>query len=265
MNINIVGDTEFLSQYVSDMQGFEFPSTRVVLDDLPSRDGALFIGARFGSRPMSWKGLIKEPDVQEKRRELISACSVGELKTLEFETCDGIPVEAYVEVLDLVAPYKYNRCIYLVQVVAPDPRFFSQTETVKFTGITVDDGGTPIPTAIPTPIPGGSNLSFSVVNSGSYYATPTFSVRGPGTNFSIKNLTNGQQLLLNLTLTDNQTVIINTALKTAYLGTQNVFGSVVGDWITLVPGNNILAFNAGAGITANTRLTVSFKSAFLGI
>lgn len=263
--IQIIGNNGFTCTDIAQPSGFEFPETRPIIEDIPAREGAIYISSMFGRRNLSWQGLIREPDIQEKRRALIRACRVGQLKTIQFETCDGIPVQADIEVIRLLMPYRLNRSIYLIQAVAPDYRFFSQTLVTAHTFITESTGGTPVPAAVPAPIGGGSSIDFFVVNEGNIEASPVFTIRGPGTNFVVQNTTTGQQFTVNLTLLTNETVVIDTMRRTAFQGNQNVFGSFSGSWMTLIPGENRIKFNASGGTTANTRLTISFRSAWAGI
>jgi hypothetical protein len=262
--IEIINDEHsFVCEHLAEPTGFEFPETRLVMEDIPSRDGSLYIGSRFGRRNLSWKGLILHPDTRDKRRNLVQACRVGQLKTILFELCPGLDVQTEIEVVKLTMPYELNRSPYLIQAVAPDYRFFSQSEISINTEITEIDGGVPVPMALPAPIPGGSSLNFSAVNNGNTSTSPTFTIRGPGSSFVVTNFTTGEQFELDLTLTNVETVVIDTYNKTAFKDSQNVFGAFEGDWIQLEPGANIITFNA-IGYTANTRLTVSYRDAYLG-
>lgn len=262
--IEIVNDDHsFVCEHIANPTGFEYPETRLVMEDIPSRDGSLYIGSRFGRRNLSWRGLILHPDTRDKRRNLIQACRVGQLKTILFELCPGLDVQTDIEIVRLTMPYELNRSPYLIQAVAPDYRFFSQTETTVNTGITVQSGGVPVPMAVPAPIPGGSSLNFSITIDGNVATSPVFSVRGPGSNFLVTNQSTGESFELDLTLTSVETVVIDTYNKTAFNGSQNVFGSFSGDWIVLEPGSNVLTFNA-VGYTANTRLSVAYRQAYLG-
>lgn len=263
--INILnGADNFICEYIGNAVGFEYPLTRPVIEDIAGRDGALYISNRFGRRPLAWTGLIRS-DVMASRRELIKVCKVGNLKTIQFTTCDGLALQTNIDILNLIAPYKNGQTVYHIEAVAPDYRFYSQDLIIAYTYITESQGGTPIPAAIPAPIGGGSSVDFSITNLGNIDTDPTFVIRGPGTNFVVRNLTTGRSFNLNLTLLNNETVRIDTLNKTAYKGVQNVFGSVVGDWFTLVPGVNRITFSASSGTDVNTRLAVEYRHAYLGI
>lgn len=267
--ITIINDSlEFTCEKIAEAEGFEFPEVRAVFIDPPSRHGTLYINSLKGRRSLSWRGLITD-DIQINRRLLASVCEPGNLKIIEFETCDGIAVRTLVEITGLVNPYRINRSPYLIQAIAPDPNFESQTLHSESTGITVQEGGTPVPAAVPAPIGGGSSLNFILVNNGNTDAQPIFTIQGPGENFLIQNVDTGETINLNLELTANESVIINTKEFTAYKGSQSVFGSVVRNpsagWISLQPGTNRIVFNASAGFDENTLLTVEWRDTYTGI
>jgi hypothetical protein len=270
LTIQIInGEREYLCEDLGSIEGFEFPTTRNVYLDPPNRGGTLYINSYPGRRLLSWQGLIRSNNA-ENRRLLASACEIrGFLKTIKFTTCDGIPVQTNIEVDSLTMPYRTNRSIYLIEATAPDFRFQGQTLKSFSTGITIQDGGTPIPAAIPAPIPGGSSTSFVLVNSGNVNAQPIFTVRGPGTNFLIQNIDTGELIRLNLTLQANETVLIDTANNTAYKGNQNVFGSITrepaGTWVSLRPGNNRIIFRASSGYTGSTQLTILYRDSYGGV
>lgn len=265
----INGDVEFLCEDIgAGPEGFEFPTTRDVFLDLPDQPGTLYINSLPGRRILSWKGLIKT-DIQENRRLLAAACIPGSLKTIQFSTCDGLDLQAEIEVTKLLAPYSKFRSIYMIEAIAPDFRFYSQILNSESTGITEASGGMPIPGAIPAPIPGGASLNFVLTNFGNYSTKPVFTIRGPGTNFIVQNVDTGEKFNLNLTLLTNETVVIDTSDNSVLKGNADFFGLVVrdpaGHWVTLRPGTNRLVFNAETGVDANTRLTVDWRHAYGGV
>lgn len=268
MDIRIVDNSlnEFTCEEVGGAEGFEYSETRPIIDDIPARDGALYIGSRFGRRPLSWQGFIRGLDVFERRRSLIRVCKVGELKTIEFTTFDGLELQAEVEILGLIMPYQKKAVVYLIEAVAPDPRFYSQELISETTEITEAEGGVPIPAAIPAPIGGGSSINFTLNNEGNTDTNPIFVIHGPGSDFVVQNTTTGEQFHLDLELTNTESVAIDTNLRTVIKGaSQNVFGSFSGDWMVLRPGNNIIIFNGGAGVDVETSLTVNYRHSYLGI
>lgn len=266
MNILITDQiNSFLCEDVGYTEGFEYPTTRPVIEDIPAREGALYLGSQFGRRPLSWQGTIKGLDVLERRRNLIKACRVGYLKTIQFTTKDNLDLQAEVEILKILMPYQYTAIAYLIEAVAPDFRFYSQTLYTQASAVTQFQGGTPIPAAIPAPIGGGSNLTFEIVNNGNIYSNPIFTIQGSGTEFIVNNITTGESFTIDLTLQAGESVVVDTNERTAFQGNQNVFGAFTGDWMRLDPGSNFITFNVGTGKTSETELSVSFRDAYIGL
>lgn len=248
-----------------EFEGFEYPTTRPVIIDLPARNGALYIKNLFGRRRMSWSGDIVDDEVFGIRRNILLAMTVGELKTIQFTTYDGLELETYADILKVVMPYTNGVHNYLVEAVAPDYRFYSQEETTESTAITSIGGGVPVPFAIPMPIGGVSTNPLVVNNLGTIFTNPTITIHGPGTNFTVQNITTGQKMELQTTLTSNESVVIDTRLHTVMKGNQNLFGSFSGDWLTIQTGINNISFNVLSGDAANTLLSITYKSAWLGV
>lgn len=262
----INGTFQFLCEDVSESEGFETPTTRDVFIDPPEREGSLFIGELAGKREMAWKGLIKTA-IQSKRRLLARVCQPGGLKTLQFQTCDGIDVQIQATV-KLVNAYSKTRSPYMISAKAPYPYFESQLLRTAKTGITARAGGTPIPAAIPAPIGEGGGTPFIVVNAGDMPARPRLEIHGPGNNFLVQNLDTGEIIRLQTELASNEVVIIDTVSNEAFKGEQNVYGLIerepVGQWLRLVPGNNRIVFSALTGFGPLTELTISWRDTYAG-
>lgn len=266
-NIRIInGAYQFLCEYVSQAEGFDVPTTRDVFIDPPEREGSLFINEIAGKRELSWRGLIKD-NIQANRRLLARVCQPGGLKTLQFELCDGVAVQIDATV-KLVNNYSKTRSPYMISAKAPNPYFLSQLLHSETTPITVRKGGMPIPAAIPGPIGAGGGAPYVITNAGDIFARPTFAIQGPGNNFLVQNLDTGESFRLETSLTSSEVAIIDTVTNEATKGTQNIFGLItrnpVGSWITLRPGTNRIIFSAISGISAATKLTISWRDTYSG-
>jgi hypothetical protein len=249
---------------IRSLEGWEFPTTRPVIDDLPTTDGALYVTSKFGRRNFAFSGYLVN-DCLEKRRELVSTMHQGRLKTLTFTTLDDLELQASVEITNLLNPYTQMTKPLMIEMVAPDYRFYSQALQSSVTGTTRLIGGTPIPTAIPLSlaVTSGSN-KLVIINNGHTKSPATFTITGPGTDFIIQNQTTGEILNLNLTLLANETVTItsNIARKGA---NQNVYGSVTGTRWQVAPGSNTVHFDALSGSDGNTSLKIEYRHAYLGV
>ena len=246
-------------------EGFEYPTSKNVIEDLPARDGSLYIDSKLRRRRLSVQGDLLGDSVFTLRRNLITPLTAGELLTLKFTTYDDLELQTSVVVDNLVMPYTHQIHRYLLEMIAPDFRFYSQELLSQSTEITSTPGGTPVSAAVPAPVGGGSSLNYLIENLGNYNTLPIFEITGPGTDFNIQNLTNGQSFNLNLTIASGHTVTIDTQNKSVTRSTTNLFGSFDGDFIQLSPGNNILTFNALSGTDSNTQLTTKYRHAYLGV
>lgn len=262
----INGLVQFLCEEVGQPEGFDFPTSRNVYIDPPNRGGTLDISSLPGRRNLSWRGLIKT-NVAENRRLLAQACAHGPRKTIKWTTCDGIELQTEVRIDSLINPVTNGMSPYLITATAPDFRFLSQTLHSQNISISTSKGGTPIPAAIPAPIPGTGTSFANVFNAGNAESEPLFTIRGPGKNFTIFNKTTGQKIYIEINLAANETVTINTQTNEVFKGNQNSFGLVTrtptGKWLHLAPGNNQIYFDAESLSNANTLLTILWNDAYL--
>lgn len=271
MNSIVISNTsiQFDCQHLR-VEGFEYPSVNASIEDISGQSGAVYVNAKFGRRPLSWEGVITS-DVPVSRRSLINVCRAGELKTITFETCDGLELQAEIEVLKLVMPYRIGRTKYLVEAVAPDSRFYSQElVSVDITQTSIRGGASipfpSIPLAIPQSDLTDEELNAIVTNEGSEATDPIFVITGPGTGFTIINVTTGKEFTLSSELLDGEFVEIDVRNGTVlFNGTTNVYDEFEGDFITLEPGDNQFEFIVAADVDVETSLNVTYRHAYLGI
>lgn len=246
------------------LTGFEYPTVINSIEDISGRNGALYINSKFGRRRLSWQGLLKE-DVLVNRRSLERALRAGALKTLQFETCDGLALQVQVEVESLEMPYYLGRTKYLIEAVAPDYRFVGQTLHEFETTETVLHGGAQIPATIPMSLSSGSALANTINNLGSEYADPIFIIHGAGTNFIVRNQTTEEQFVLDYNLGTNDYIEVDVVNRTVLLnGLTSIYSSLEGSFWQLAPGVNTIGFNT-IGDDGNTLLTIQYRDSYLGI
>ena len=74
-------------------------------------------------------------------------------------------------------------------------------------------------------------------------ALPVWTVKGPVANPCLKNATTGETLTYNNTLAANDTLVVDMSERTAILnGTTNVIEDMVGGWVELTAGDNIISY-----------------------
>lgn len=276
----IDGDDTFTWQAVNHgaiieaIEGFDYPTVRNVMENIPGRDGALYINSLFGRRRMMWEGAYRSESHNESfelRRDATKVLKQGVLKTLKCTTFDNIDLQAQIEVLAYRANYNKRGNRYQVEVVAPDYRLYSQTLSTLDTSETTSQGGMPIPTPIPASFSDtGGGGPVTVENGGTVSTPPTLIITGPGTNFTIQNITTGQAVTLNTTLSSGEIVIIDVVNKTVIKGTnQNLYGSFDAtdrlNWLELAAGENEINFAAASGTDVNTNLRIQWRDAYLGV
>lgn len=255
---------------IQTLNGFEFYDHRPVIENVPGRDGSLFVENRAGSRRLAWEGKLigtSLTDWLSERRELLSAIDRG-LQTVQFVTDDGLSlqVEALVDrVLLPMTSESVQHGQYALEIVAPDWRLYGQTLHSTTTGITSLSGGTPIPTAIPLSLATASIARPSVTNAGNESTPPTLTIQGPGTGFTVQNITTGEYFTLSVNLTAGDSVTIDVVNRTVLQGSTNVYGNFTGTWWLLRPGVNEINFVATSGSDSSTRLTVSHRDAYKGV
>lgn len=263
-------DNSITGSVLQDFEGFEYSEVRDVIESIPGREGALYINALFGRRRLSWSGEYlgdDEDQVFTLRRNASKVLQPGSLKTLEFTTYDSLDLQAEVEVVGYTAPYKKAVNRYKVECVAPDPRFYSQTLQTSNTSETTSQGGLSIPTAIPASFSDTGGSGPVIVNNGGTVASPpTLTITGPGTNFTIQNITTGKTMKLNTTLSSGETVVFDVVDRTVTKGSnQNLYGSFSGSWWELEPGDNEINFQASSGSDSDTNLKIEFRDAYIGV
>lgn len=253
------------------VEGFEYPTVISSVEDISGISGAIYVNSKFGRRLLSWQGLLST-NIPENRRVIEQICRAGSLKTIQFETCDGLQLQAEVEVLSIVMPYRIGRTKYLIQAVAPDSRFYSQELIdVDITQTSIRGGASiPFPT-IPVAITQSDltdeELNAIVNNSGSEATEPILTIYGPGTGFTVRNDTTDKEFTLSTALLDGEYVTIDVRNGTVIMnGTTNVYEDFDGDFPLLEPGDNEFRFIVAADIEPDTtRLNVQYRHAYIGI
>ncbi len=196
--------------------------------------------------------------------------SQGQLVTILIHMQNDVVyrLDGYLESFD--APMDARRLnIATIAIKCDDSRIFSQSTNSQDVGVLGIGGGVEIPTEVPFSIGSGGSTSI-VTNTGNTEASPTFIVRGPGTNFLVQNLTTGKAFRIgrpgnDFTLTSSQEVRVDTIKQSVLQAGLNRSSFFSGDFFTINPGSNEIAFTAESGETEETKVTVQWRDAFLGL
>lgn len=168
----------------------------------------------------------------------------GAMKLLKFTTLDDLTLQAYIEILSVRHPYSGLVRPFLIEMVAPDWRFYSQTEVSQ--------------NIVPS-------VSEVVTNSGNDVSQPVLRIHGPITMATIQNLSTGEQADITYTLINGEYIDIDTLNRTVELddGTA-IFSAFSGEFPKLEPGDNTISLLVTGG-DGNTSLDVIYRHAYNGV
>lgn len=256
-----------------EFEGFEYASVKVAIDDVAGPYGSVYITSKFGARRFAIKGDLISDTIYALRQRLQKALrQTGTIKLIQFTTYDDLELQCEAEVVSVVSPYTHKIHEYLIEFKAPDWRFYSQELITQEMGITSVLGGADIqlpetPVTIDDTPPAGTEINNIVINNGDEITDPIFRITGPGTNFTIENITSDKTLTLTSVIVGGDTVEIDVKNRTVIKnGTDNLYPDVDGDFWSLLPGENELRFFVESDDEiAVTKLEVIFRHAYSGI
>jgi hypothetical protein len=259
------------------VEGLEAPSFRVSDYDKPGEDGGVVSASLHGLRGITLNGKVNGADhatYEANRRALEAACALARdshgfpvLKLLEITTLGGSSYFTYVQVKKLQLPIgRGTTPLFLIQLVAPDPRLYLVGE--QSTGVVSlpTGGGFLVAFVLPVTSSPSSGGAGSVSNSGNVLTYPKITLAGQLTNPYLLNSTTGESFQLNHTINGGETVVIDMAEKTIMLGstpllTAKADGST---WWGLQPGTNLISFSSGSA-SDNGAVEITWYSAVLGL
>jgi len=257
------------------IDGLGSPQTKLTKIDYPTKHGGRLISQYYDKRRIVLGGVIAQGNVNDfmtLREELSHAFAfLGEEKTIELETSDGKQLQfdavAVSELRIRQEPGTPTSASWEIELELEDPIIYSQDIYSGTAYVTIVGGGGTVPATIPLDLSTGSTNALTITNNGNAMVYP-ISVRlyGPGTNFTIQNITLSKALQYNATLTDSEYVDFNFKNKTAYKnGSTNVYGNVSGDWWQLYAGANTITLTVASGDNNDTRVEISWRDGYWGI
>lgn len=249
-------------------QGFDYPNIKSAVADIPGRIGSALIASSYGRRIISWNGELVGSDVFGERRKMLSAMKqVGTMKLIEFTTYDNLDLQCEAEITKVDSPYNHMIQAFLIEAVAPDFRFYSQTLHEDSMAESQIEGGTSIPTPVPIDFDGSeSNGGLNIVNLGNEDTPISFTIKGPGEGFTVRNDTTQKQFRINYAISVGDEIVIDTKNKTVLLnGTYNIYSALEGYFWELVSGTNRIFFIADSDADENTLLEMRWRDAYNGV
>lgn len=160
--------------------------------------------------------------------------------------------------------YTYGRAEAVVQFFCPDPRIYNDTITSQNFN-PVGGGVRSYSKTYSFTYSGGSGgvSSASVTNQGNYTTFPTFTLTGACANPIITNVTTGQFLAVNTSLSATDTLIIDTDLRTIMLNGQAARNllSNTSQWFGLAPQTpTTINYSVASGAGS---CTLAFRDAYI--
>lgn len=152
-----------------------------------------------------------------------------------------------------------------ITMFCPDPRYYSNVAT---TGVMQPQ--TPLGRTYNRTynlIYGGGSLinSLTVTNAGNWTTYPVITIQGPMINPTIGNLTTGQYMTLNTSLTNTDSLVIDLNQKLVTLNGVTARNLVAGNsqWFGAPPGVSNFYFTGTNAVIGTTSATVVYRSAYI--
>lgn len=262
--------------------GAGLPSIRVSEESKSQQDGSIATGYKFGSRTFGWSGRISGATNEAYvavRRALMLALN------MQNKPVEGMPMvftlinddELTLRNVRIIADnfdyaqsepsIVWNR--YQVTFRAAFP-FFEGTESDVTQSKTEIDAGVVVPAPVPAPLAGLLDVLTAtdpqiLTNAGNANAYPVYTITGPGTGFTISNLTTNKEMYINETLLAGDTISIDTWTQDVTKNGSSIVDKISGSFLVIQPGANGLAFGVGSGDSAlTTTLQTVFKDTYIG-
>lgn len=225
-------------------EGWEYATPIVSVEDVAGQQSSVFVNSKFGRRRLSFIGDLVAADVFTQRRNMLAAMrQTGRLKLFEGTTYDDLLIRFEAEVTKIVAQYTHQVHTFLIELVAPDWRFYSQT--LKTNAI-------------------AANATDDFENEGNEITDPIFTITAPGNDITVTNLTTSEEFNIG-NLTGVQEVVVDTKAHTVTLDGSPAFSIFTGEFFQFEPGVNEIMFDVPTGSSGATELSISWRDAYNGI
>lgn len=227
-----------------DFEGFEYPEVKSVIEDVAGKKSAVHVANKFGRRRFSIAGDIVGSDVFQTRRDLLALLrQPGNMKLVKMLTYDDLELQVEADITKVVAPYNHKIQSFLIEMAAPDWRFYSQTEREYESAA----------------------ASQVMANAGNERTEPVFRIDGAISSAVLTNLSNSETFTITYALAAGNYIEVDCFNRTVILnGTTPIYSAFSGEFFSILPGNNTISF-AAAGTDANTLLTTTYRDAYNGI
>lgn len=221
----------------------------------PYQDGSSFVDVQLSDRQISIKGAIingSREEMYARRRELVRVLNpkLGPGKLVYTNDSRSYAIYAISDESPIFNERHVNHQLFSISFIANDPYWRDENQTVK--GLRFEMGGLTFPLRTPTQF-AFSAYRGTFMNNGDVETPVEIRYQGPATNPIVESETTGEFIKVNYTLTEHDTLIINTAFGNKRVEVLNADGSRtnVFHWIDLgstffqlLPGKNVLKYGS---------------------
>ncbi len=248
--------------HLTSIEGFDSPALREVRENRPGMHGQIDYTNLLGERLLAFNGKILADNTSERdsqRQSLINAFKLdGTYNWLKWQVSGEIAKQIYCKVFDLkvIDSYEDNPFFrdFIINLLAVDPRIYSQEEITKTVYIPSVEGGRIFPKTYPKTygtIQVGGKITCT--NNGNFSNLPIVRMYGPLSNPKIRNNNDdAKEILINMEVADGDYLEIDFEEKTIMLnGTTSRYNYLSNDskWWKIKSGNNEIEFRDGLGDT----------------
>lgn len=258
---------------LNDITGIDMPEVNLLVTDRAGQHGAFTSGLFYKPRTVTMTGRVASTDKTTLYADLQALKAAFSPSAGDIPLYFRLPTAGTNLLYAKPQSLRYNtdavalatgNVPFIATLVCGDPRIYS--DTVNASSLTVNP---PAPglvfglggLAFPWLFGGTPTLGASLVNAGNTAAPVIVRVDGPTTNPLVKNLTTGDYLSLNLTLTTSESLVVSTSDLTVLVNGQSRYSTLVpgSEFLSAAPGSN--DFYAYSSSTSNGPVTVYFRSA----
>ncbi|ROO82573.1 tail protein [Actinocorallia herbida] len=241
-------DSHGVAWALGGMEGWDSPDMDEGASKRSGSDGLWDTEPWFGGRIVTLSGLITAPTYEAREAaeyRLRAAVPRDKYVTLRVEETTPKFVTCRRSGRPLIKATTDVHSTFSVALLCPDPRKYSITPASATIAVLPSTGGLAPPWTPPVllpEIPVGPSQAL-LTNLGDYYSPPVITLRGPGSDLSIHNLTTGQYLAFEQVLGSSDWLQIDTASGTVLLNGTAVrapkTGSTVVARFLADPGDNL--------------------------
>jgi len=258
-NSFVLNDTPRL-YHLTSIEGFDDVSMREARENKPAAHGQNDYGQFLAERLITLNGTILATSSTQRDgavQDLLDAfIKDGIYRWLTWTVTGEVAKQVYCKVFSKKVTQEYSNDPFMreftINLLAVDPRIYSQIETTSTVYIPTSTGGFSFPLTFPlnfgTARVGGT---VSCNNLGNFESLPLIRIYGPVNAPEIKNVTDSNKYIkVNMVVSSGDYLEINLDSKTIMLnGTASryLYLNSGSNWFSLLSGNNSLTFKDSGG------------------